>query len=363
MAPKRKKTKEASPCADLLGKSLGVPTSFFGVEVEGARYLARVTKPHATKTGMVWMRFENPVTEVWAPTDIVRGWVITDREAQDETVEWYEEPPADEDVQEQEQEAAAAEVDEAESAPKGKSVAGRWVAADVKRPPHAVDGLQWKLSKGGCGFKPTIHPRKFPAGSDAKEGFQAPVPEDSSRGARLLHFHGMQWPPDAWELLSKFSGQRVVDMHIGTAQALSKKPKMSARQDGSKGRPRKAPEMTVPFIMKLLVIVSAMGVMRLPARKYYWSRNILAGNVFIHSIMSQKRFEQGMRCLASFDPDKLVARGDKRLPPPVGYDKMAKTRELDELVMSATLKSFCPDTKVAPRPYPPRTPPRTPHSS
>ena len=69
-----------------------------------------------------------------------------------------------------------------------------------------------------------------------------------------------------------------------------------------------------------------------------------------------------MRCLASFDPAKLTARGDKRHPPPVGYDKMAKTRELDELVMAATLASFCPDTKVRRRPYPPPYPLPYPHT-
>jgi len=157
----------------------------------------------------------------------------------------------------------------------------------------------------------------------------------------------MQWGAPAWALLMKYSQKRVVDLKVGTKEAATKKPKMAARQDGSKGKPRKAPEMTVAFIMKLLIIVSAMGVMRLPARKYYWSQNILVGNTFIRSIMSQTQFEQGMRCLASFDPDKLVPRGDKKLPPPIGYDKMAKTRELDNLVMQRTLSSYCPDTKLA----------------
>ena len=33
----------------LVGKWVGVPESFFGVEVEGARYLARVSLLHASK--------------------------------------------------------------------------------------------------------------------------------------------------------------------------------------------------------------------------------------------------------------------------------------------------------------------------
>ena len=362
MAPKRKPSQATKAGSDLNHKWLGVPTTFFGVEVDGARYLARAGLPHPTKTGMVWMHFEVDNTDVWAPAATVRGWTITDAEAAAESAVWYGVPPEDEDAPEQEQAAAEQDVEAALEAPKGKVVSGRWQPADTKRPPHAVDDLQWKTSTG-AGYKPIIHPRKFPMGSNAKDGFQAPLPVDASRGVMLLHFHGMQWGDPAWELLRGYSEKRVVDMQIGTKEAQTKKPKMSARQDGSKGHSRKAPEMTVPFIMKLLIIVSAMGLMRLPARKYYWSRNVMVGNVFIHSIMSQNQFEQGMRCLASFDPAKLTARGDKRHPPPVGYDKMAKTRELDELAMAATLKSFCPDTKVRRRPYPPVPPPYPPIAS
>ena len=102
-----------------------------------------------------------------------RGWTITDAEAAAESAVWYGVPPEDEDAPEQEQAAAEQDVEAALSAPKGKSVGGRWQPADTKRPPHAVDGLQWKASTG-VGYKPIIHQRKFPVGSDAKDGFQAP---------------------------------------------------------------------------------------------------------------------------------------------------------------------------------------------
>tara|TARA_B110001452_G_C15080143_1_gene376877 strand:- start:281 stop:508 length:228 start_codon:yes stop_codon:yes gene_type:complete len=61
MAPKRKAGAGGSAAADprpaLVGRHLGVPTSFFGVEIEGARYLARVKAIHQTKKEMVWMKF------------------------------------------------------------------------------------------------------------------------------------------------------------------------------------------------------------------------------------------------------------------------------------------------------------------
>ena len=175
MAPKRKQPN----APNMVGKWLGVPTSFFGVEIEGARYLARVLKPHASKKGMVWMRFEVDGMEVFAPEAVVRGWTITEREAHAEDAEWYEDPPADEDEAEQEQAAAAAAEDTNEQmAPKGKMVAGRWQPADTPRPPHAVDSLQWRVARAGTGVTPIVHPRVLPDGSSATNGFQAPLPID-----------------------------------------------------------------------------------------------------------------------------------------------------------------------------------------
>jgi len=37
--------------SDLVGRSVGVPTTFFGVKTDGARYLAMVTMLHATREG------------------------------------------------------------------------------------------------------------------------------------------------------------------------------------------------------------------------------------------------------------------------------------------------------------------------
>ena len=61
MAAKRKKQtaarKAPDPRAALVGRHLGVPTSFFNVQVEGARYLARVKAPHRDKKEMLWFKF------------------------------------------------------------------------------------------------------------------------------------------------------------------------------------------------------------------------------------------------------------------------------------------------------------------
>ena len=60
MAAKRKKQtaarKAPDPRAALVGRYLGVPTSFFNVQVEGARYLARVKAPHRDKKEMLWFK-------------------------------------------------------------------------------------------------------------------------------------------------------------------------------------------------------------------------------------------------------------------------------------------------------------------
>ena len=62
MARSKNKTAAAPKASDerakLVGRYLGVPTSFFNVEVEGARYLARVKAPHKDKNDMVWMKFQ-----------------------------------------------------------------------------------------------------------------------------------------------------------------------------------------------------------------------------------------------------------------------------------------------------------------
>ena len=88
MGKKRQLHKASPEASKLIGKWLGVPTSFFGVEVEGARYLARCTEPHA-KPEFIWMRFDVDNKDVYAPVNIVAGWTITDSEADDAAL-WYQ---------------------------------------------------------------------------------------------------------------------------------------------------------------------------------------------------------------------------------------------------------------------------------
>ena len=87
----------ADPRAELVGRYLGVPTSFFNVEVDGARYLARVKAPHKEKKDMLWMKFAQAdnFDEAYAPLDVVRKWLITDEEALDPKADWYEDPEDD----------------------------------------------------------------------------------------------------------------------------------------------------------------------------------------------------------------------------------------------------------------------------
>ena len=78
-----------------------MPTSFFGTDIPGARYLARVTQKHATMRTMVWLTFEADDKQVYVPHGTAAKWLITDEEAEDETTEWYtvEEEDGDEDGQ------------------------------------------------------------------------------------------------------------------------------------------------------------------------------------------------------------------------------------------------------------------------
>ena len=93
----------ANPRTKLIGRWVGVPTSFFGVEVPGARYLGRVTLAHASKTTMVWVKFAADGNEVFVPHDVAAKWVITDAEANDGSTEWYT-VPSDDDESEAESE-------------------------------------------------------------------------------------------------------------------------------------------------------------------------------------------------------------------------------------------------------------------
>ena len=69
----------------VVGRYLGVPTSFFNVEIEGARYLARVKAPHKDHKDMLWMQFAQAGygDEAFAPLSVVQKWLISDDEALD----------------------------------------------------------------------------------------------------------------------------------------------------------------------------------------------------------------------------------------------------------------------------------------
>lgn len=69
----------------VVGRYLGVPTSFFNVEIEGARYLARVKAPHKDRKDMLWMKFAQAGygDEAFAPLSVVQKWLISDDEALD----------------------------------------------------------------------------------------------------------------------------------------------------------------------------------------------------------------------------------------------------------------------------------------
>ena len=96
MPPSKKKaaggSRSAKPGADIVGRFLGVPTNFFGVEIEGARYLAKVSSTHASRPEHVWMKFKMDGKEVNVPHHVARQWLITDAEADDPSADWYEDP-------------------------------------------------------------------------------------------------------------------------------------------------------------------------------------------------------------------------------------------------------------------------------
>ena len=173
------------PRKELVGRWLGVPTSFFGVEIEGARYLARVKAPHRDKKGMLWMKFAQAGygDEAYAPVAAVRKWLISDDEADDPKADWHEDPEDDSDTESESEEQPGAaprrggatrrprESDE----PRGTVKRGKWQPAQAPKTAHAVDSLVWRKASGAVpSHKPTVYARKLPEG--VKEGVQQPLP-------------------------------------------------------------------------------------------------------------------------------------------------------------------------------------------
>ena len=352
MKRKAKQRPAPDPRSGLVGRYLGVPCSFFNVNIEGARYLARVKSLHKSQKSMLWIKFNQGGygEDAFAPLAVVKQWLISDDEALDPKSDWYEDPDEsddDSDVEDGDEAegganarrapAARRRVDEP-GAPRGSVKGNRWQPAEARKTPHAVDNIVWRKATGAVpSHKPKVFARKLPPG--VSEGLQQPLPHHGPINVELFN---RQWDIRCWELISKYSKQRVRDLKIGTVDAVSRKPKMKNCADGSKGKQRKAPSMSVPFLIRLHVIMTAMSICRLPARKYYWRKGKFVGCPGISVIMSENDFAQGIRCLYDCDPSKLVPRGDMTQPPPVGYDKMAKTSELNELVMENTLNAVCP---------------------
>ena len=174
MAPKKKGKASAVPGTDdprtkLLWRWAAAPTAFFGVEVEGARYLARVIAKHATQSLMVWLKFKSDGKQVSIPHDLVTKWLITADEA--DAGDWYsgdEESSEDDAVANP---AAAAKAGTSGSGsgsgkqpaapaadgPRGSIKSGRWEPAQNKSLPHASDGFTWRpLTAGNAAqYKPT----------------------------------------------------------------------------------------------------------------------------------------------------------------------------------------------------------------
>lgn len=95
-AAKRAAARDAR--AELTGRYLGVPTDFYGVETDGARYLARCKGPHKDRKEMVWFKTaqDGYGNEAFAPLSLVKQWLISDDEA--DSGDWYEDPEDESDL-------------------------------------------------------------------------------------------------------------------------------------------------------------------------------------------------------------------------------------------------------------------------
>lgn len=351
---------DVDPRSELIGRFLGVPTDFFGVIAEGERYLARVTQKHPTQKTMVWLKFEADNKEVFVPFHVAAKWVITDEEAENEDTEWYQVPSDDESEEEDDDEPhpaaraqAAAPAARAQAAVpaderlRGKVENGKWKPTRPADPPHAIDNLTWRKASGAVpSHTPLIFDREPPEGKQLIEpGLREPL--DPKRPVMLQLFE-RQWDRSIWVQIQKYSRVRSKYLGLGTADATSHKPNISKRNgDSSKGHVRPKPLYSLPFLIRLHVIIRAMGIMRLPGRKYYWKTGAFVGCKAIKDLMTQKQFDQGMRGLYACDHTQQIYRGDWKKPPPEGYDKLFKTRELDSAVMRKTLTAYAPRNRFS----------------
>ena len=124
----------------------------------------------------------------------------------------------------------------------------------------------------------------------------------------LLQLFKMQWGLDEWRLVQKYSRMNVKRLKLGTDDAVSMKPNMHCRHSSGdepmmpKGQTRPAPSYSLPFLIRLHVIIQAMEIVRLPGRRYYWMTTMpFVGVKDIKDLMSQKEFDQGMRGLCTCD--------------------------------------------------------------
>lgn len=206
-----------------------MPCSFFNVNIEGARYLARVKSLHKSQKSMLWIKFNQGGygEDAFAPLAVVKQWLISDDEALDPKSDWYEDPDEsddDSDVEDGDEAegganarrapAARRRVDEP-GAPRGSVKGNRWQPAEARKTPHAVDNIVWRKATGAVpSHKPKVFARKLPPG--VSEGLQQPLPNHGPINVELFN---RQWDIRCWELISKYSKQRVRDLKIGTVDA------------------------------------------------------------------------------------------------------------------------------------------------
>ena len=135
----------------------------FGVDIEGARYLAQVSQLHATKSSMVWMRFDADNKEVFAPHNVVKRWLISDEEAKDEGIEWHglDDGCSEAESEEDEQVGAAQpRLPRNDGGLRGAVKSGRWQPAAATKTLHAVDSAAWRKAVGAVpSHKPRLHER------------------------------------------------------------------------------------------------------------------------------------------------------------------------------------------------------------
>ena len=97
-----------------------------------------------------------------------------------------------------------------------------------------------------------------------------------------------------WEFESKSWKKRCEDLKIGTPEAVSSLGRHQNEGGGdARTRVRAAPSLEPWDVIRAHVILTIMGIMKLPARAYYWSKNVFVGNRAIQDIMSQVTFEPG----------------------------------------------------------------------